>query len=104
MDQMLPSPGIFSIPSIGTPHHHHEEDLILPSALQQQHQIANSGNASQVPVTMGGNIGLGGSSGVISYSSGLGLNSGMTPHSLMAPQTPVKEGNDKSFLKVLSGS
>jgi len=86
MDQMLPSPGIFNIPSIGTPHHQPDDDLILPSAQQQQHAIANSGNSSQVPITMGV-MGLGASSSVISYSSGLA--SGMTPQSLMAPQTPV---------------
>ncbi|OXA59262.1 TATA-box-binding protein [Folsomia candida] len=82
MDQMLPSPGIFNIPSIGTPLHQPEEDLILPSAQQQQHAIGNSGH-SQTPVTP---MGLGGSSSVISYSSGLHSLGG--PHSLMQPQTP----------------
>lgn len=81
---MLPSPGIFNIPSIGTPLHQPDEDLILPSAQQQQHAIGNSGH-SQTPITTSGNMGLG-SSSVISYS---GIHSLGGPHSLMAPQTPV---------------
>ncbi len=77
---MLPSPGIFNIPSIGTPLHQPEEDLILPSAQQQQHAIGNIGH-SQTPITQ-----TSGTS-VISYSSGIHSLGG--PHSLMQPQTPV---------------
>ncbi|ODN02346.1 TATA-box-binding protein [Orchesella cincta] len=87
MDQMLPSPGFPNIPSIGTPLHQPEEDLILPSAQQAQHALANSSSNSQATSGIGSVGGMGGlGSGVISsYSSGL---ASLTPHSLMAPQTP----------------
>jgi len=79
---MLPSPG-FNIPSIGTPLHQPEEDMILPMAMQQQHNLANnshtSSNISSLPVGLGG----------LSYSGGLG----MTPHTMMQPQTPQNLGS-----------
>jgi len=43
MDQMLPSPSSFNIPSIGTPHHALEEDqMIAPDAQQAQQQARNN--------------------------------------------------------------
>lgn len=83
MDHMLPSPGDFNIPSIGTPLHQPEEDQqILPMAQQQQQQ-----QILQMPPLMP----LQSSGGMTphktmnAYAPSLGFT---TPQSMMHPQTP----------------
>jgi len=71
----VPSPGIFNLPSIGTPLHQPEEDLMLPQTMSSS-QMNNSNNLS--------------SNNNSSNNSGMGSNHlFMNPHVLMQPQTPV---------------
>jgi len=65
MDQMMPSPGDYSIPSIGTPLHQPDDDMqILPQAVQQQTQQQQ-------------------------HQQQLQQLGGFTPHNLLQPQTPM---------------
>lgn len=88
MDQMLPSPSAFSIPSIGTPLHQPEEDqMILPHAQQQQQHNLQSSNS------MGGGLpSLGGPSSMMTphkmHTYAPSVAGFQTPHSMMQPQTP----------------
>lgn len=91
MDQMLPSPGGFSIPSIGTPLHQPEEDQqILPNALQQQQQSQQY--QLQQLHSMSPNM----QSGMLMITTPqktmhtyAPAPTFATPQSLMQPQTPV---------------
>lgn len=93
MDQMLPSPGGFSIPSIGTPLHQPEEDQqILPNALQQQQQQPQQYQLQQLH-SMSPNM----QSGMLMITTPQKTmhtyaptpTQFATPQSLMQPQTPV---------------
>nr|UXY91980.1 TATA-box-binding protein 1 [Lasioderma serricorne] len=87
MDQMLPSPGGFSIPSIGTPLHQPEEDQqILPNALQQQQHQQVPPLAPMAPMTP--TLGLGMGMSMIPQTKHNYVAGYATPQSMMQPQTP----------------
>jgi transcription initiation factor TFIID TATA-box-binding protein len=91
MDQMLPSPGGFSIPSIGTPLHQPEEDQqILPNALQQQQQSQQyqlQQLHSMSPNIQGGMLMI--TTPQKTMHTYAPTPAFATPQSLMQPQTPV---------------
>lgn len=90
MDQMLPSPGGFSIPSIGTPVHQPEEDQqILPNALQQQQsqQYQLQQLHSMSPNMQGGMLMITTPQKTM-HTYAPTPTQFATPQSLMQPQTP----------------